>query len=357
MHVSSSSLNLMIGRFRRSLARARSACGRLSESAWGQRVLKGGQGLFVVGIILYLAYQLTEIGWTKVWNSLPSTPWFYILLLAMYATLPAAEVVIYSKTWKAPGLRLLPALLRKRVLNNDVAGYSGEAYFYVWARRTLGLEHRTILTTLKDNAIISSMMSTSVAFILLGLFLLTGQIDLLYRYLPDEMSTIGAGLAVAVALIVVVFTFRRSLFSLPARLLGVIGLSHFGRFVLNNGFQILQWSLVIPSVALGNWITLIALYIVINQIPFVPSRNLIFMSAGVGLSGMLELPTAALASMLLAQNILDRLLNISVYVTTTAVSFDDAETIEDDVAEFEEAQATLESTDETDASALSPNAP
>jgi len=73
-------------------------------------------------------------------------------------------------------------------------------------------------------------------------------------------------------------------------------------------------------------------HIVINQVPFVPSRGLVFMSAGVGLSGPLQVPEAALASMLLAQALIDQGLNLLTYAGTTALdaaTVDDREELED----------------------------
>lgn len=303
---------------------------QFSEHPLGKRILKGLRWLVVVCVVAYLAYQFTNIGWGRVWESLPTTPWFYILLLGMYTTLPLTEVVLYGKAWDAHGWTLLPALLRKRVLNNDVLGYSGEAYFYVWANRNTTLGHLEILETIKDNTILSSAASTSVAFLLLAVFFFSGQVDLLTEYLPDQTSTLAASVAIVIVVVVLGVTFRRTIFSLPSTLLVWIGVGHLTRFVLNNGFQITQWAVVIPEVSAGSWITLLSLYIIVNQVPFVPTRSLVFVSAGVELSGALQIPKAALASMLLAQSLIDRGLNILIYVGTTAL---DAATVDDEKLE------------------------
>lgn len=305
---------------------ARARWAQLRDSEIGSHVLTGLRWLFVAGILSYLAYQLTSIGWAEVWAELPTTPWFYILLLLMYATLPATEMVLYGTAWSADAWALLPALLRKRVLNNDVLGYSGEAYFLVWAHRNTNLGYRQIFETVKDNTVISSVASTSVAFLLLAIFFFTGQIELLTQYLPEQSSLLAAGMAIFILVVAVGVNFRRTIFSLPPSLLLLIGAGHLTRFVLNNGFQVTQWAVVIPGVSVGSWITLLSLHIIINQVPFVPSRGLVFLSAGVGLSGPLQIPEAALASMLLAQALIDQGLNFLTYVGTTAF---DAATVDD----------------------------
>ncbi|PSQ91015.1 MAG: hypothetical protein BRD43_00765 [Bacteroidetes bacterium QS_4_64_154] len=285
---------------------ARTRWAQFQDSRSGQRLLTGVRWLFMAGVVSYLAYQFTDIGWGRVWRALPTTPWFYVLLLLMYVNLPIAEVAIYGKAWNATARGLLPALLRKRVLNNDVLGYSGEAYFSLWAQRNTNLGYR--------------------AFLLLAVFFLSGQVKLLARYFPDETSTVAAGIAVLICVIAVGVTFRRAIFSLSSSLLLWIGGAHLMRFLINTGLQVTQWAVVIPEVSVGSWVTLLALHIVVNRIPFVPTRNLVFMGAGLELAGALQIPEAALGSMLLAQTLLDRVLNFLTYVGTSAL---DAATVDD----------------------------
>lgn len=310
--------------------RARTQWTAFAESSTGRVVVKGVRWLFVAAISGYLIYQLTELGWKKVWTSLPTTPAFYILLALMYVTLPVTEAVIYGRAWNVSSRSLLPVLFRKRVLNNDVVGYSGEAYFFLWMQKNSEIARRQILATIKDNMIISSVSSTSVAFLLLAVFFLSGQIQLLEQYLPDSTSTLAAAVAILILVVAVGLAFRRAIFSLPASMLGVFAIGHFARFILNNGFQVTQWAIVIPEVPLGTWITMLALYIIINQVPLIPARGLFFVTASVELAGPLDIPTAAVASMLLAQNLLDRGINLLVYVGTTAAEATDNEFEEDD---------------------------
>lgn len=322
----------MTDSLRETYQRARARWQTFAQSPTGQTVLKGIRWVFIGVVSAYLIYQLTELGWRKVWTSLPTTPAFYVLLALMYVTLPVTEAIIYGRAWEVSSRSLLPVLFRKRVLNNDVLGYSGEAYFFLWMQKNSEIARRRILATIKDNMIISSVSSTSVAFLLLAVFFLSGQIQLLEQYLPDSTSTIAAAVAILILVVAVGLAFRRAIFSLPASLLGVFALGHFARFILNNGFQVTQWAIVIPEVPLGTWITLLALYIIINQVPLIPARGLFFVTASVELAGPLEVPTAAVASMLLAQNLLDRGLNLIVYVGTTAAEAADEDFEEEDEA-------------------------
>jgi hypothetical protein len=130
-----------------------------AESKRGKRWLKAVRAVFVVGVIGWLAYQLAGIGWKEVWSARPRTPWFYVLWAALYFQLPFVESAIYSVVWNVPARHVLAPLFRKRALNQDVASYSGEAFFFAWARNRLDLPDRLIAGTLKDNAIVSSLGS------------------------------------------------------------------------------------------------------------------------------------------------------------------------------------------------------
>lgn len=68
---------------------------KISEKKGFQLLIKfskRGLLLLIIGLILF---QLYEIGWQEVVNSLPSHPIFYILFCVLYITLPFSEVFIY----------------------------------------------------------------------------------------------------------------------------------------------------------------------------------------------------------------------------------------------------------------------
>lgn len=89
--------------------------------------------LLALAVIVYLAQSVARIGWSDVWAALPSDPWFYLLFAVIHLIPPLSEVAIFQRLWRS-GWALLPALLHKRVLNDAVLDYTGDAFLALWAR-------------------------------------------------------------------------------------------------------------------------------------------------------------------------------------------------------------------------------
>ncbi len=297
------------------LAPLREHVGRALETRGGQRATKALRWLLLGGVLAFLLHQLAEVGWRELWAGLPRTPWFYVLSLAMYLVLPLTEALIYGRLWGVPRRTLVGPSLRKRVLNADVVGYSGDVYLFVWAKHRLGLPDRPVWQALKDNAITSSAASLSSAGLLLGLLVLSGQVAFLDLLGDWDAGWVVGGVAVAAAALGVVF--RQRLFSLPmptvAGLLGV----HLARFTVVYVLQILQWWVVLPDAPFSVWATMLAVIVVANRLPLVPARDLVGIGAVLGMADVLAASEAALAGMLLARSAFDRLLNAGLFAGTS----------------------------------------
>ncbi len=282
--------------------------------------MKRAQSAFVLGVVGWLVYQLSGIGWADVWASKPRTPWFYVLWAALYFQLPFVEAGIYRAVWGLPVREGLVPLFRKRALNHDVASYSGEAYFFAWARRRLDLPDRRIAGTLKDNAIASWLGSGAAGLLVIGAFLLTGHIvladligeaDLLYVALG------GAGAAVLVGLGV---HFRRTLLTLAPRTVGALFATHLGRYLLlNYVLRILQWAVVLPEAPLSVWATMLAVMSLIGRLPLIPARDLVGIGAILGMAELLPASEAAIAALLLMHTALSKAANFLFFVALGAV--------------------------------------
>jgi hypothetical protein len=297
-----------------SLAKLRQRVVAFAQRQQGRRWVKVVRGSFVIGIVAWLAYSLSSIGWGDVWAARPRTPWFYVIWLALFVQLPLIESLIYGTMWGVSPRASLSPLARKRVLNQDVVSYAGEAYFFAWARQRLDLPDGFLLGTLKDNAVASSLASWVAALLLVGGCLLTGQIvlaDLVGQYDPVQVA---AGVGLVVGLATLALLFRRMLFTLPTR--GVLALlgTHLVRYlVIGYTLQILQWWVVLPDTPLSVWATMLAVLTLINRVPFIPARDLVGIGAVLGMTDVLAASEATIAAMLLTRSALDKLCNVALF--------------------------------------------
>ena len=283
---------------------------RFVESKRGQRILKAARAVFVLGIVAYLAYELRDARWVDIWAGLPTNPLFYLLFLALYFMLPVAEVFVYRITWTFDAWKSFPAFIKKRIYNKDVLGYSGELYFYTWARKNVGLSDLDILKTIRDQNIVSSAASTMVALVLVAIFLYTGQLTVTALIGQPEAAYVVGGAVVLILLTALAVRLRRYLFSMAFKAANFIFIVHFVRLVIGQAMQIAMWAVAMPEVPLRIWFTYAALSIIVTRIPFVPNRDLIFMGFAVSLSGVLGVSEAGLVAMLAALTIVGKVINL-----------------------------------------------
>lgn len=280
------------------------------ESKSGKRVFKIVSVVFTVAISAYLVYKLTLIGWEKVWQSLPQTVWFYVLMLLIFFGLPVFQMFIYRVAWKVSHWDIFLAMLNKRVLDKDVLGYSGEMYLYLWARKNVSKPEKEILHVVKDNVILSSAASTLVAVVLLVLFFIFGQVKVPKEWVNPSALQVSVLVFCVLLVVGLAIRFRKSILYLPRKELREIFWLNIARLLVVQGFQLIQWIVVMPGVPLINWMTLLAVQIIITRIPLLPSRDLIFLGTGIEMSEYIHISTSSMAGMLLACSVISKLLNI-----------------------------------------------
>ena len=259
----------------------------VAGSSAGRRWLKGARIAFVAGIVAYLVWQLLDMGLVQVAQGLPVKPQFYALLLLVYFTLPAAQILAYRVTWSFPLRHGIPAFLKKRILNVDVLGYSGEVFLYSWAARHVDARPVALMETIRDQNIISSAASTLLAVVLVTVFLFTGQVTLSDLVGERTQGTIIAGaLAVGLVLVILVRVWKY-LFSMPWRPASVVFGIHIARVLLRQTAEIAMWHVAMPEVPLKVWFTYAAITIAVTRIPFIQVKDLVAMSIAVGLAGVM----------------------------------------------------------------------
>lgn len=308
-------------------ARLRVHWDRFANSRRGEWILWTLRQILTAAVVGYLVYRMSVIGWADIWESMPRTPWFYIIFAGMYLTLPIFQALIFGLIWGRSPLELLPPAVKKRVYNKDVLSYSGDVYLYFWARQRLtDWTDGELMHAIKDNAIVSSVASTIVAFGLLAGFLFSGYVALPDSIAENEVLYLIGALIVVGIVIAVGVNFRGAVFGLAGRVLAAIFGLHVARLFVVMTLQILEWKVVVPEVDLEIWFTFLSLQIITGRIPFLPSRDLIFMAAGIELAGAVQVSKAAIAGVLGVHSVLDKGINLLMF---SAVSVWDRKTLEE----------------------------
>lgn len=293
----------------------RSVKGRLEtflKSAVGRIMIRIFRLVILGAILLWLGYNLYEVGWQAVWNHLPTHPLFYLLFLLMYISAPVADIMIYRYTWRFDIWKNLFAFVKKRVLNTDVVGYSGELYFFTWARRHIGLDDLRIGEIIRDYNILSALASNSRAVVFLLIFSywawdpiveLVGVVDPVYVVLGGVVVLILAPIAVR---------FRKYIFVTSFQTAKVVFSIYFLRLAINTILQIVMWAVVITGVPLVTWIIYSAVSILVSRIP-ISNKKLVFAGVGAELSQGVGIPKEAMLGLLLTVAALEKVLNFILY--------------------------------------------
>ena len=256
-------------------ARARRAVARLEQS----RAAPWLGPLLGLAMLALLAVQLGDIGWDRVAAVWPSSPWFYLLFVVFYLSPVAAEVAIYRRLWGV-GWRDWPMFARKRVMNEALLGYSGEAYSLLWARGRPGLRHPPF-AAVKDVNLLSGLVGNIATFGLLALTLLMADGA---RMAEAAAAASGRAIAAALAVLAGVIAFvllKPRLFSLPLRERGWITGVHVLRFCAGVLCMMALWAMALPGVAWGVWLALAAWRNFIQRLPFLPNKDLLFVNLAI----------------------------------------------------------------------------
>ncbi len=292
-----------------------------ASDLWARPGVKLGakwvERLFTFGLLGWLVFQLMDMGWREVLSAAPTTPWFYLIFAANYMVLPLSEALIFGRLWRKPRKGLIGVGITRRIVNRQMFTYAGEFYLYLWARQNIGVSEPAVRHAVKDNAIVSGLMSTVVAVSVTGTFIAMG-----YVALPGAIASrswlIPVGVGAIVVLLILAYRLRGKLTRLSAGDTAFLGLVHVSRFLIVYTLQVAMWAVVAPEVELRVWLTILVLMMVVQRIPFLPSGDLVFMNASVGVSRSMDGAGEEVMALLIVAGLIDRLLNALLFAVINA---------------------------------------
>ncbi|WP_091743154.1 hypothetical protein [Phenylobacterium immobile] len=225
------------------------------------------------------------------------SPAVWAAWVALYLVQPVADAVIFRRLW---GLKLADfgVVLRKVAINEVLFGYTGELFFYLWARRRARLA-AAAFGAIKDVNIVSALGGNVLTLATLGLSAhALKSIDLgrqLGPLLWPSLAVVGLSFAVPL--------FARRLFSLTRRELLYVSVVHAARMAVSSALTLLVWRSALPGVEPGVWLALLAGRLLLARLPLVANKDLVFANLllalfGAGSPTAILLATLAIATLL-----------------------------------------------------------
>jgi hypothetical protein len=227
-------------------------------------------GALTLLMIIGLGRELFGSGLAGLSRAVPTNPLFYLVFAIYYLGPPTFDYIIFRRLWQIP-LAGMAALHKKRISNEVLFGYSGEAYFYAWARQRTQMVAAPF-GAVKDVLILSAIAGNAVTLMVVALALPLG-INLMK---PDQFNILLGSIGVIFAMSLPFLIFSKRVFSLPrGELWWVFGI-HCLRIVFGSVLIAIAWHLAMPQISVGVWLLLSAARLLAWRLPLVPNKELLF---------------------------------------------------------------------------------
>ena len=235
--------------------------------------------IITLAMIFGLGRELFGSGLAGLSRAIPHDPLFYVAFALLYLAPPLGDFIIFRRLWGIP-LSGLAALLKKRIANDVVLGYSGEAYFYAWARQRSQMVAAPF-GAVKDVSILSAIAGNAVTLAMIAIALPLG-VGLLT---PIQLHTVETSAAITFAMSLPFLIFSKRVFSQPRGTLWWIFMVHCVRLISGSVFLAFAWHFALPSVSIGMWLILGAARLLVSRLPLVPNKDLLFANFAIILIG------------------------------------------------------------------------
>ena len=277
------------------------------------------QWVFPALLVAFIGYSLYRIGLGRVWAARPRALAFYLTLLVPFFLPSLGDLVIFRKLLKSRRLSF-NLFLRKQCLNSTVLDFSGDAYFFLWCRKNLGLPNRGVLHAIKDSNILSAAASLAVLGIALVGFAVSGTLKAWHVGLPGLWALVSVATIPAFLAFGLVIGGRRVTMLTRLDMAATFGV-HLIRVVAVLFFRFLMWyfSGALPSAFVC--FEFVMLGLLVTRLPMVPNKGLIYAGAAIVTAGVLNLPQAAVAAVVVTGNLTEQILTAAVALPWFATRF------------------------------------
>lgn len=260
--------------------------------------------------------RLNDVGWTRIAAEMPHSIAFYALFPIWYIAGPAVDAVLYRFLWRDRWRALFPVMLRKRVLNESVLGYSGEAFLAAFAgRRYPNLADA--LFDIRDANIISSFVSTSVTLAMIAIVFAP-----LPTFVSDYNFASHPSFAIAAAGGLLALTTAGGIFGPKFLRMTKAGIQYaLCAYLIRTSFvillQIALWKTALPTAPLGALLVILTSGQAATRIPFAPSYDVLLLGAAMTVAPALGLSVSEVSGVLVACFALSQAFNLAIWALTS----------------------------------------
>jgi hypothetical protein len=226
--------------------------------------------LITVLMLAGLAHELFGSGLAGLTRVVPKSPLFYLAFALWYLGPPTFDYIIFRKLWRIP-LSGMIALHKKRISNEVLIGYSGEAYFYAWARQRTQMVAAPF-GAVKDVMILSAVAGNAITLAFTAIALPFG-VGLLTK---SQFDALMVSVAVVAAMSLPFILFSKKVFSLPRKTLWWVFGVHCTRIIAGAVLGALTWHFAMPSETIGMWLLLTTGRLFVSRLPLLPNKDLVF---------------------------------------------------------------------------------
>ena len=226
-----------------------------------------------------LARELLGDGLAGLTRAVPASPVFYLFFAGLYLSQPLADFLIFRHLWGIPASGLA-ATIGKRVANDTLVSYSGEAYFYSWARANVPMAAAPF-GAVKDVSILSAIAGNAATLVLMA-----ASLPLARALLPlATLQAVGWSALLIVGTSLPFLLFSRRVFSLPGAELWWVFRAHLVRIAAGSVLIGLAWAAAMPGEPVAMWLLLAAGRLLVSRLPLLPNKDLLFATLAVAAIG------------------------------------------------------------------------